>query len=308
MTAYAAEAKRVTKRYGNFTALDKVDITVAKGAIYGLVGDNGAGKTTFLKLLSGHIYVDEGELKLFGCHRLKDMEEQRKRTGVVIEAPGFYPQISVEKNLEYYRILKGVPGKRAVDEVLELVGLADKRKKRCRDLSLGMKQRLGLAIALIGEPELLILDEPINGLDPSGIIEIRNLMQKLNREKNITIILSSHILSELEQLATVYGFLTDGKLAEQVTAEEIKEKCSDYIEISVSDPERYTAVLEKKFHTERYKVLPDKTIHIMDPMMDIGAYSRLAGEYHMDISKLERRQVTLEEYYMDLKNGGQRHA
>lgn len=308
MTAYAAEAKRVTKRYGNFTALDKVDITVAKGAIYGLVGDNGAGKTTFLKLLSGHIYVDEGELKLFGCHRLKDMEEQRKRTGVVIEAPGFYPQISVEKNLEYYRILKGVPGRRAVDEVLELVGLADKRKKRCRDLSLGMKQRLGLAIALIGEPELLILDEPINGLDPSGIIEIRNLMQKLNREKNITIILSSHILSELEQLATVYGFLTDGKLAEQVTAEEIKEKCSDYIEISVSDPERYTAVLEKKFHTERYKVLPDKTIHIMDPMMDIGAYSRLAGEYHMDISKLERRQVTLEEYYMDLKNGGQRHA
>ena len=236
------------------------------------------------------------------------MEEQRKRTGVVIEAPGFYPQISVEKNLEYYRILKGVPGRRAVDEVLELVGLADKRKKRCRDLSLGMKQRLGLAIALIGEPELLILDEPINGLDPSGIIEIRNLMQKLNREKNITIILSSHILSELEQLATVYGFLTDGKLAEQVTAEEIKEKCSDYIEISVSDPERYTAVLEKKFHTERYKVLPDKTIHIMDPMMDIGAYSRLAGEYHMDISKLERRQVTLEEYYMDLKNGGQRHA
>lgn len=308
MTAYAAEAKRVTKRYGNFTALDKVDITVAKGAIYGLVGDNGAGKTTFLKLLSGHIYVDEGELKLFGCHRLKDMEEQRKRTGVVIEAPGFYPQISVEKNLEYYRILKGVPGRRAVDEVLELVGLADKRKKRCRDLSLGMKQRLGLAIALIGEPELLILDEPINGLDPSGIIEIRNLMQKLNREKNITIILSSHILSELEQLATVYGFLTDGKLAEQITAEEIKEKCSDYIEISVSDPERYTAVLEKKFHTERYKVLPDKTIHIMDPMMDIGAYSRLAGEYHMDISKLERRQVTLEEYYMDLKNGGQRHA
>ncbi|MFQ7549726.1 MAG: ABC transporter ATP-binding protein [Blautia marasmi] len=301
-------SKRVTKRYGNFTALDKVDITVAKGAIYGLVGDNGAGKTTFLKLLSGHIYADEGELKLFGCHRLKDMEEQRKRTGVVIEAPGFYPQISVEKNLEYYRILKGVSGKRAVDEVLELVGLADKRKKRCRDLSLGMKQRLGLAIALIGEPELLILDEPINGLDPSGIIEIRNLMQKLNREKNITIILSSHILSELEQLATVYGFLTDGKLAEQVTAEEIKEKCSDYIEISVSDPERYTAVLEKKFHTERYKVLPDKTIHIMDPMMDIGAYSRLAGEYHMDISKLERRQVTLEEYYMDLKNGGQRHA
>lgn len=308
MTAYAAEAKRVTKRYGNFTALDKVDITVAKGAIYGLVGDNGAGKTTFLKLFSGHIYADEGELKLFGCHRQKDMEEQRKRTGVVIEAPGFYPQISVERNLEYYRILKGVPGKRAVDEVLELVGLADKRKKRCRDLSLGMKQRLGLAIALIGEPELLILDEPINGLDPSGIIEIRNLMQKLNREKNITIILSSHILSELEQLATVYGFLTDGKLAEQVTAEEIKEKCSDYIEISVSDPERYTAVLEKKFHTERYKVLPDKTIHIMDPMMDIGAYSRLAGEYHMDISKLERRQVTLEEYYMDLKNGGQRHA
>lgn len=287
MTAYAAEARKVTKRYGSFTALDKVDITVKRGAVYGLVGDNGAGKTTFLKLLSGHIYADEGELTLFGCHSRKDMEEQRRRTGAVIEAPGFYPQISVEKNLEYYRILKGVPGKRAVDEVLELVGLA---------------------IALIGEPELLILDEPINGLDPSGIIEIRNLLQRLSREKNITIILSSHILTELEQLATVYGFLTDGKLAEQITAEEIKEKCSDYIEINVSEPERYTAVLEKKFHTESYKVLPDKTIHIVNPMMDIGAYSRLASENRMDISRLERRQVTLEEYYMDLKNGGRKYA
>ena len=147
MTAYAAEARKVTKRYGSFTALDKVDITVKRGAVYGLVGDNGAGKTTFLKLLSGHIYADEGELTLFGCHSRKDMEEQRRRTGAVIEAPGFYPQISVEKNLEYYRILKGVPGKRAVDEVLELVGLADRKKKRCRDLSLGMKQRLGLALA-----------------------------------------------------------------------------------------------------------------------------------------------------------------
>lgn len=308
MTAYAAEARKVTKRYGSFTALDKVDITVKRGAVYGLVGDNGAGKTTFLKLLSGHIYADEGELTLFGCHSRKDMEEQRRRTGAVIEAPGFYPQISVEKNLEYYRILKGVPGKRAVDEVLELVGLADRKKKRCRDLSLGMKQRLGLAIALIGEPELLILDEPINGLDPSGIIEIRNLLQRLSREKNITIILSSHILTELEQLATVYGFLTDGKLAEQITAEEIKEKCSDYIEINVSEPERYTAVLEKNFRTESYKVLPDKTIHIVNPMMDIGAYSRLASENRMDISRLERRQVTLEEYYMDLKNGGRKYA
>lgn len=304
MTKSIIEAQKLTKRYGNFTALNKVDLSVKRGDIYGLIGDNGAGKTTFLKLLTGQIFPNEGELRLFGSHLPKEMEQQRKRTGAIIESPGFYPQMTVEKNLEYYRLQKGIPGKKAVDEVLEMVGLADRRKKRCKELSMGMKQRLGLAIAIIGEPEILILDEPINGLDPSGIIEMRNLLRKLNYEKNMTIILSSHILSELEQLATVYGFLNNGRLVEQITAEKLREKCASYIEIMVSDAEQYAVLLEKHFHHEEYQVLPNNIIHILKPEKKIDSYSQLASENGIGILRLEMRQVTLEEYYMDLKNGG----
>lgn len=300
------EAKSVTKMYGNFKALDQVDISVRRGEIYGLIGDNGAGKTTFLKLVSGQIYLNEGELKLFGSYSQKEIAEQRKRTGVIIESPGFYPQLSVERNLEYYRIQKGIPGKQIVEETLAIVGLLDKRKKNARHLSMGMKQRLGLAIALLGQPEVLILDEPINGLDPSGIIEIRNLLLRLNREKNITIILSSHILSELEQVANVYGFLSKGRLLEQITAEDLKEKCANFIEIKVSDAEQFTVALEKNFHHDSYQVLPDKTIHILNPQKEIEAYSQLAAEHHLNIMKLEKRQIALEDYYLNLKDGGAR--
>ena len=161
------ETKNLSKNYGRFTALDKVDVTVHRGDIYGLIGDNGAGKTTLLKLLTGQIFPGGGELCMLAAHHQKELEGVRRRTGALIEDSGFYPQLTVEQNIEYYRLQKGVPGRGQVGKVLALVGLADKRKKRCRDLSMGMKQRLGLAIALIGEPELLILDEPINGLDPS---------------------------------------------------------------------------------------------------------------------------------------------
>lgn len=225
-------------------------------------------------------------------------------TAALIEDSGFYPQLTVEQNIEYYRLQKGVPGRGQVGKVLALVGLADKRKKRCRDLSMGMKQRLGLAIALIGEPELLILDEPINGLDPSGIIEMRQLLLKLNREKNITIVLSSHILSELEQLATVYGFLSQGKLLEQISAEHLMEKCADYIEIAVSEPERYTVLLERALEHCQYKVMPDGTIHIINPTADIDVYSQLAGDNQLHIYKLARKKMALEDYYVNLKNGG----
>lgn len=297
-------AKNLTKKYGSFTALNKVNIKIMQGEIYGLIGDNGAGKTTFLKLLAGQIFADEGELQIFGEHLPKELEKQRKRIGAMIESPGFYPQLTVEKNLEYYRLLKGIPGRKIVGEVLELVGLTDRKKKPAKDLSMGMKQRLGLAIALIGEPELLLLDEPINGLDPSGIIEIRNLLLRLNQEKRITIVLSSHILSELEQLATVYGFLNKGCLIEQITAEKLQEKCASYVEIQVSDCELYAALLEKKLHHENYRILPDKTIRIYEPQYEAAGYSALAGENNLGINKLEMRKTTLEEYYMRLKTEG----
>lgn len=304
MTEYIVEAGKLTKRYKTFTALNKVDISIKRGEIYGLIGDNGAGKTTFLKLLSGHIFPSEGELKLFGSHLPKDVEAQRKRTGAVIENAGFYPQMTIEGNLEYYRIQKGIPGREIIPKTLEMVGLLGFRKKKCKELSMGMKQRLGIAIALIGEPELLILDEPVNGLDPSGMIELRQLLHRLNKEKNITIILSSHILSELEQLATVYGFLKEGSVMEQITLNRLREKCDDYIEIAVSNPEKYTVLLEKNLPNQIYQVLPDNIIHIIRPKERIDSYSKLASENEIGISKLEMRKVTLEEYYMNLKNGG----
>lgn len=214
MKEYVIETRQVTKPYGPILALDNVSIHVKPGEIYGLIGDNGAGKTTLLKTLSGHIWPAKGEVSLFGKQGEKNLEQCRKQIGCMIEEPGFFPYMSVEKNVEYYRILKGIPGKERTEEVLRLVELWDRRKSKGRELSMGMKQRLGLAIAMIGEPQLLILDEPINGLDPSGIIGFRNILQKLNQEKNITILLSSHILPELQQTATVFGFMSKGKLME----------------------------------------------------------------------------------------------
>lgn len=306
METYVAETRELTKYYHDFCALDKVNISIRRGEIYGLVGDNGAGKSTFLKLLAGQIFASSGEVDLFGKHQKKELEAMRSRMGVIIENPGFYPNMSIEKNLEYYRIQKGIPGKEAVEEVLEMTGLVPYRKKTGKTLSLGMKQRLGLAIALLGVPEVLLLDEPINGLDPSGIIEMRNLLLKLNKEKNITILISSHILSELEQIATVYGFLKNGRLLEQITAEELRKKCSDYIEIQVSDPEQYVVLLEQKHHHRDYQILPDGRIHILNAKGGPEEFGALASGAGIRIQGLAKYQKSLEDYYMELKNGGVR--
>ena len=185
------ETRGLTKRYGGFAALDDVSISVRRGEIFGLVGDNGAGKSTLFKLLCGLAFPTEGEMRLFGAHERGEVERQRARIGCIIESPGFYPQLSIEKNLECCRIQKGVPGKDAVARLLDAVELGHAKSRRCKDLSMGMKQRLGLAMALMGEPEVLILDEPVNGLDPSGIVEMRTFLQQLNREGN-TIVLITH--------------------------------------------------------------------------------------------------------------------
>lgn len=303
---YLVEARNLTKRYGTFQALTEVNIKIKRGEIYGLVGDNGAGKTTFLKTVCGQIFPSEGEITLFGAHQQREQEKQRKRTGAIVELPGFYPQLSIEQNIEYYRIQKGIPGKDVIEKTLKTVGLWDVRKKKGKVLSLGMKQRLELAIALMGEPEFLVLDEPINGLDPSGIIEIRNLLKRLNQEKNMTIIISSHILSELEQLATVYGFLEKGRLLEQISAERLHEKCGNYLELAVSDTEKYTALLEKMMQHGQYLVLSDKTIRIFQPGQEVEKYSRLASDNGIGIRTMMLKQKTLEEYYMSLKEEGKR--
>ncbi|MFR7584028.1 MAG: ATP-binding cassette domain-containing protein [Mediterraneibacter gnavus] len=273
------ETTQITKTYGKVLALDHVDICVKRGDIYGLIGDNGAGKSTLLKLLAGHSAASTGEIRLFGEQGEKELQRARRRSGVMIEQPGFFGNLTVENNMEYYRIQKGVPGKEKVEEMLRMAGIWEKRKCRCKTLSMGMKQRLGLAMAMLGEPELLILDEPINGLDPSGIVEFRQLLKRLNEEKKITILLSSHILTELQQLATVYGFLSKGRLLEQITAETLHERCTDSVEIAVSDVQQYAVFLEEQLSGEGYKVLPDGKIRIVNPKQDIEVYSRTWNFY-----------------------------
>lgn len=304
MNDYVIETKQVTKAYGSFLALDHVNIHVKRGSIYGLVGDNGAGKSTLLKLFAGHAYATGGEIRLFGRYEEKELERCRKQIGCIIEQPGFFPNMTVEQTLKYYCIQKGVPDKKKVEEMLKLTGIEEKRKSKCGKLSLGQKQRLGLAIAMIGEPQVLLLDEPINGLDPSGIIEFRSLLHHLNEEKNITILLSSHILSELQQTATEYGFLSKGRMLEEISAQELHEKCSDCIELIVSDVERYAVLLEKNCPAEAYKVLPDRKLRIYGPKEQPEIYSRLALENGIYITGMAVKQSSLEDYYMELKKRG----
>lgn len=294
------QTHQLTKQYGRTLALDHVDLSIPRGSIYGLVGNNGAGKTTFLKIILGQIYITSGTFSLWDAREEESWRTNRRRCGAIIEAPGFYPNLTAAQNLEYYRIQRGIPGRERVAETLGQVGLSEAADKKFKQMSLGMKQRLGLGLALMGEPELLLLDEPINGLDPAGIIEIRNLLLALNREKHITILISSHNLPELENVATDYGFLSKGKVIQQIGARRLHELCGAYLDIRVTEPERYTALLERELHLTDYKVLPDGTVRISVPTEDVTPYGRLAVEQGMGLLALERREVQLEDYYMHL--------
>lgn len=303
MTDYVIKTNKVNKAYGALMALKNVNMHVKRGSIYGLVGDNGAGKSTLLKLLAGHTFPTSGEVMLFNKTGAKQLAEARLKIGFLIEEVGFFPEFTVAQVLRYYSIQRGVAEKSKVDEMIQLVGLEEKSKSKCRSLSQGQKQRLGLAIAMIGEPQVLILDEPINGLDPSGIVELRNLLYKLNVEKNITIVLSSHILSELEQIATNYGFLNKGVLIQEISAEALQRECGSTIDISVSQPEQFAVLLERRYPDETFKVLPNKTIRIVNPKADAEVYSQLAFENQMNVIEVLKKQKSLEDYYIELKKG-----
>ena len=294
------QANQLTKRYGNTDALHNADITIYKGEIYGQVGNNGAGKTTFLKLLTGEIVPTSGDFTLLGENTEKGYSKVRKRMGAIIENPAFFPGMTAKQNLEYYRIQRGIPGKDVVKQMLNCVGLSDAENKKFKDMSLGMKQRLGLGLALMGEPELLVLDEPINGLDPSGIVEIRNLLLKLNQEKGVTIIISSHILAELSNIATKYGFLSKGNVVEQISAEALKEKSQDYLELRVTETEKYVSLLESKLECKNYKVMADGSIHILGKIDKLTEYSALAVNHGIGLLSFGMKEVDLENYYMEI--------
>ncbi|MDO5423935.1 MAG: ATP-binding cassette domain-containing protein [Eubacteriales bacterium] len=295
----------ITKTYGNQKALSGVSITIKRGEIYGLVGNNGAGKTTFMRLISSQSLPTEGSLLLFGAEEEKEIRKARRRIGTLIETPGFFSYMSARENLEYFRRQFGIPGKECIDEVLEEVGLADCGKKRYKNFSLGMKQRLGVALAIMHSPEFLILDEPINGLDPEGILEMRTLLQDLNKKKNMTILISSHILSELSSVATRYGFLKNGILKEEISAQELLRKCSVYLEVKVSDSKKAAALLETRLGITEYQVYPDDSLHIFEKMEQTREISRLLVQEGIDLELLVKRTMDLEGYYMNLMEGQQ---
>lgn len=295
--------KNLTKKYNNVVALDNINMQIKQGEIYGLVGKNGAGKTTLLRILTGQTEPSQGELSLFHSTSKEAINRERKRIGAIIETPSFYPYLSAYNNLEYYRIQRGIPGKNCVKQALEEVGLSDVGNKKYKSFSLGMKQRLGLALALMNKPELLLLDEPINGLDPFGIVEIRNLLLKLNQEKNITILISSHILSELSNLVTNYGFINNGKLMKQLSHDDLLKECNKYIELKVEQVEKMTALLETELNCTSYKVTPDKSIQIYDYLDRPAIISELAVKRGIGLNSINVKELNLENYFIQLVGG-----
>lgn len=248
------QMEHVVKKYGAHAALDDVNLSIQQGAIYGLIGENGAGKTTLIRILCGLAYPTQGKIYLFGDDTKAGQVKQRKRVGCLVESPALYPDMTAEQNLEVHRLQRGIPGKDCIQETLTLVGLENTGHKKAKNYSLGMRQRLALAIALLSKPEFLVLDEPTNGLDPMGIVELRELLLHLNQEKNMTILISSHILSEMYQLATDYGILHKGKFLEQITKDELNEKCKKYLSIQVADTAKASAVIEQQLKTVHYEV------------------------------------------------------
>ena len=294
------------KAYGSCKALDGVNMLVRRGDVYGLVGRNGAGKTTLMRMITGQSEPSGGEMELFGASG-KNMRSQRTRTGAMIEIPSFSPFLTAQENLEYYRLQRGIPGRHVVDEVLEQVDLANTGKKKFKSFSLGMKQRLGLALALMNHPDFLVLDEPINGLDPEGVAEFRQILRQLNQERQTTILISSHILSELSNVATRYGFMEQGRLLEEISAEALHDKCRTCLRLEVDDAAKAAAVLQSELGTDKFEVLPNNVVQLYACLDDPKQASYALARNGVALLAMEQKGADLEAYFLDLIGGG-RHV
>ena len=303
MSEIITEIKHMTKQYGRQLALDDVSFQIRKGSIVGLIGPNGAGKTTIMTIMGGLVFPTEGELQMFGESTEKGLNHARTRASFIIETPYAKGGMSARENLEKQRLQKGIPDKGRIDEVLKIVKLEDTGKKEFKKFSLGMKQRLGIANALLGKPELMVLDEPINGLDPEGIVEIRELLKKLNREEKVTIVISSHILSELSLLCTDYIFINHGKIIDTLTAEELNAECSEYYHIDTDNNELASAILTNECGIGRLEILENGSIRIYEGLEDIHRISKALYEGGVIPTILARNEANLEDYYMKKVQG-----
>lgn len=300
---YAITTKGLSKHYGRFKALDGLDMNVPKGSIYGFIGRNGAGKTTLIRLVCGLQEPTDGEYTLYGkSSREKGIERSRRRMGAVVESPAVYLDMTARENIILqYRVL-GVPSDDGADELLKLVGLENTGKKKVRNFSLGMRQRLGIAVALAGSPDLLVLDEPINGLDPQGIIEMRELILRLNRERGITVIVSSHILDELSRLATHYGFIDGGRMVREISAEKLEHICRKSLRVEVSNVNTLIELLDSA-ETE-YKVISGGVVDIFGSV-DITKLVTDLDRGGSRVLHITERDESLESYFISLVGGAE---
>ncbi len=299
---YILTTEALSKTYGRFKALDNLSMHVPKGSIYGFVGKNGAGKTTLIRLICGLQQPTGGSYRLYGINNnQKTISKARRRMGAVVETPSIYLDMTAEGNLkEQYRVL-GLPSFDSIPELLRLVGLENTGKKKAKNFSLGMKQRLGIAVSLAGDPDFLVLDEPVNGLDPQGIIEIRELILKLNRERQITVLISSHILDELSRLATHYGFIDSGRMIKEISAGELEAACRKCMRVEVSDTQTLARVLDGM--QVDYKILSDRQADIF-AKINISQLTLRLIEEDCELLSLQERDESLQSYYVNLVGGG----
>lgn len=303
MNNFVIETKQLTKVYGEQDVVKAVNIHVKKGRIYGLLGRNGAGKTTLMKMILGLTPITSGKVDVFG-QDIKGREKQVfPRIGAIIETPGFYPNLTGTENLEIFAKLRGTVGPNAVKKALEVVGLPYKDKKLFSKYSLGMKQRLGIANAILHDPELLILDEPTNGLDPIGIAEMRNFIKELSVERGKTILISSHILSEIALLADDIGIIDHGLLLEENSMKELKKKNRKYILLQVSDVSKAALILEHQFHLVDYSVHDDQTLRIYDTCLDMAEINKALIVQDIAVISSQVCNDTLEDYFKKITGG-----
>lgn len=304
MIKYILKTDNLTKSYHGANALQDVSVTLEAGRIYGLIGQNGAGKTTLMRLVAGLSFPSSGSIALFGGTGEKALQLERKRIGCMIEYPSLVPNMTAKENLKFHRIMRGIPGEDVENELLEFVGLADTGKKKAKNFSLGMKQRLGIAVALLGNPELLILDEPINGLDPLGVVEIRNLLKKLCEERQMTILISSHNLPELYQTATDYIIIHKGEIKQRLTLAQLEERCKHHLLINCMQPEKLVSVLEMRLNTQSFKVMPDKSVKLYNYLDEKEKVARALFEEGIIVTNFSSEGDTLEDYFISIVGGG----
>lgn len=302
---YVLETAALTKKYRSFTALDALNMRIPRGAIYGFVGRNGAGKTTLIRLICGLQEPTAGGFTLYGTkHSDPKIYRTRRRLGAVVETPSIYLDMTAEGNLRQQYTILGLPSCDGIRDLLRLVGLEDTGRKKARNFSLGMRQRLGIAVALAGDPDFLLLDEPVNGLDPQGIIEVRELILKLNRERGITVLISSHILDELSRLATHYGFIDSGRMIKEMSAEELEMRARKCVRAEVSNIRALSRVLDSM--KLEYKVVSNLHADIYGEVKVSELAAALAKE-NCELYTMKERDESLESFYMELLGGG-RHA